>query len=70
VKESPPTAVRFPKVADFRDLNLGLAMSLHGTLNGVASIQTDERWGKISPAQATGSRPNDRYIKPESILLG
>jgi len=30
--------------ADFRDLNLRLARSLHEDLKGMASIQTDERW--------------------------
>lgn len=33
-------AVRFPKVADLRDLNLGLAWSVHGDLNSVSPIQT------------------------------
>jgi len=45
----------FPKIACFRYLNLGLARSLHGgTLNGVASIQTYERWWRNSPAQGRG----------------
>src|SRR5688572_27627964 len=40
--ESVRIAVRFPMLAYLRDLNLGLARSLHGTLHGVAPIQTEE----------------------------
>ena len=44
VKESTRAAVPSLLGADFRDLNLRLARSLHEDLKGMASIQTDERW--------------------------
>jgi len=59
VKESMRTAVRFPKVAYFRDLNIRHDQ----TLNGVASIQTDDRWRSISSAQGRGHVLYGRYIK-------
>src|SRR6218665_2631659 len=68
VKESMRTAVCIlsvfgSMVADLRDLNLGLARSLHGDLNwrGVHSN------GRVVAKDLT--RPNGQYIKSEYLYL-
>jgi len=55
VKESMQTMVRFPMAGDFRDLNLGLAQSLHGDLKwcGVHS----NRRAVVKDLTRTRSRP-------------
>jgi len=66
VKESMRTAVRFPMAADFRDLNFGLARSFARDLKwrGVHS----NGWAVVKDLARTGSRPNDRCLKPEYLF--
>src|SRR6218665_736971 len=67
VEESMRTAVRLLKAADLTDLNLGLAWSLHGDLKW-CGVHSNGR-AVVKDLTRRGSRPNDRYIKPECLYL-